>query len=112
MTVGFLDEFKDKAEVIGEKAKHGLEAAKEKASGLIEDVKDRIGGDDDNDGTISDSATHADFAAPTGESAADSEDAAGTASAADDSNVEDAYDEVLDAAQDRAQANETDPPIS
>jgi hypothetical protein len=109
--VGFLDELKDKAEVIGEKAKDGFVAAKEKASELIEDVKDRIGGDDDED-TLSESATHADFAAATGDSAADSEDAADTSSAADDSNVEDAYDEVLDAAQDRKQANETDPPIS
>ena len=110
--MGFLDELKDKAEVIGEKAKDSFEAAKEKASELIEDVKDRIGGDDDDEGTLSESATHADFADATGDSAADSEDAADTSSAADDSNVEDAYDEVLDAAQDRKQANETDPPIS
>ena len=109
--MGFLDELKDKAEVFGEKAKEGFEAVKDKASGLIEDVKDRVGGDED-EGSLSETATHADFVDATGDSAADSEDAAGTSSAADDSNVEDAYDEVLDAAQDRAQANETDPPIS
>ena len=110
--MGFLDELKEKAEVLGEKAKGGLEAAMEKASGLIEDVKDRMGGDDDDDATLSESSTHANFAAADDESAADSEDAAGTSFAANDSTVEDAYDEVLDAAQDRAQANETDPPIS
>ena len=110
--MGFLDNLKDKAEEFGEKAKEGFEAAKDKASGLIEDVKDRVGGDNEDEGTLSETATHADFADATGDSAAESEDAAGTSSAADDSNVEDAYDEVLDAAQDRAQANETDPPIS
>ena len=45
--MGFLDNLKDKAEDFGEKAKEGLEAAKDKASDLIEDVKDRFDNDED-----------------------------------------------------------------
>ena len=37
---------KDKAEDFGEKAKEGFEAAKDKASDLIDDVKDRFDNDD------------------------------------------------------------------
>ena len=44
--MGFLDNLKDKAEEFGEKAKEGFEAAKDKASDLVGDVKDRL----DNDG--------------------------------------------------------------
>ena len=44
--MGFLDEVKQKAEQLGEKAKEGLEAAKDKAEGLVEDIKDRFDHDD------------------------------------------------------------------
>ena len=45
--MGFLDDLKGKAEEFGEKAKEGFEAAKDKASDLIGDVKDRLDTDDD-----------------------------------------------------------------
>jgi hypothetical protein len=46
--MGFLDNLKDKAEDFGDKAKEGLEAAREKGSDLVGDVKDRFDGDDEN----------------------------------------------------------------
>ena len=45
--MGFLDNLKDKAEDFGDKAKEGLGAAREKASELVGDVKDRFDGDDE-----------------------------------------------------------------
>jgi hypothetical protein len=45
--MGFLDELKDKAEEFWEKAKEGFDAAKDKASDLIGDVKDRFDKDED-----------------------------------------------------------------
>ena len=45
--MGFLDDLKDKAEDFGEKAKEGFGTAKDKASDLVDDVKDRIDKDDD-----------------------------------------------------------------
>ena len=44
--MGFLDDLKGKAEQIGEKAKEGFGAAKDKASDLVEGVKDRRGADE------------------------------------------------------------------
>ena len=44
--MGFLDELKDKAEDFGDKAKEGFGAAKDKAEGVIENVKDRFDDDD------------------------------------------------------------------
>ena len=44
--MGFLDNLKDKAEEFGDKAKEGFEAAKDKASDLVDDVKDRFDGDE------------------------------------------------------------------
>jgi ElaB/YqjD/DUF883 family membrane-anchored ribosome-binding protein len=46
--MGLLDNLKDKAEDFGEKAKEGFEAAKDKASDLIDDVKDRFDKDEDD----------------------------------------------------------------
>src|ERR687895_2083476 len=45
--MGFLDNLKDKAEEFGDKAKEGFEAAKDKASDVIGDVKDRFDGDEE-----------------------------------------------------------------
>ena len=45
--MGFLDSLKDKAEEFGERAKGGFEAAKDKASALIGDAKDRIDKDEE-----------------------------------------------------------------
>jgi hypothetical protein len=45
--MGFLDDLKDKAEEFGEKAKEGFGAARNKASDLIGDVKDRLDQGDD-----------------------------------------------------------------
>ena len=45
--MGFLDNLKDKAEEFGEKAKEGFGAARDKASDLIDDVKDRMDKDDE-----------------------------------------------------------------
>lgn len=44
--MGLLDHLKDKAEELGLKAKGGLGAAKDKASDLAEDVKERLDSDD------------------------------------------------------------------
>ncbi len=44
--MGLLDNLKDKAEELGEKAKDGLGAARGRASGLVDDVLDRMDGDD------------------------------------------------------------------
>jgi hypothetical protein len=46
--MGFLDNLKDKAEQFGERAKEGFEAAKDKASDLVDDVEERR---DDESGT-------------------------------------------------------------
>ena len=45
--MGFLDNLKDKAEEFGDKAREGFEAAKDKASDVIGDVKDRFDGDEE-----------------------------------------------------------------
>ena len=45
--MGFLDDLKDKAEDFGAKAKEGLGTAKDKASDVIDDVKDRFDKDED-----------------------------------------------------------------
>ena len=45
--MGLLDDLKDKAGDLGEKAKDGLGTAQDKASGLIDDVKDKFDGDDE-----------------------------------------------------------------
>jgi len=115
--MSFLDGLKDKAEEFGERAKDGLAAAKdkavdlagdakEKASGLVEDVKDRFDGDE----------SHADHPGmPAGEAAdgmgeavsgADLGDAAETTNASEPG--QDPYDEVLEAAQDKAEVLKTD----
>jgi hypothetical protein len=47
MIMGFLDDLKDKAGDFGDKAKEGLETAREKASDVVGDVKDRFDGDDE-----------------------------------------------------------------
>ena len=44
--MGFLDNLKDKAEEFGEKAKDGFDAARDKAAGFVDDVKDKMDGDD------------------------------------------------------------------
>jgi hypothetical protein len=44
--MGFLDNLKDKAEEFGEKAKEGFETAKDKASDLVDDVKERFDKDE------------------------------------------------------------------
>jgi hypothetical protein len=44
--MGFLDDLKGKAEEFGEKAKEGFEAAKDRASDLIGDARDRLDQDD------------------------------------------------------------------
>ena len=51
--MGFLDDLKDKAEDFGDKAKEGFDAAREKASDLVGDVKDRFDGDDETPATES-----------------------------------------------------------
>ena len=58
--MGFMDNLKDKAEEFGDKAKGGFEAAKDKASDLVEDVKDRFDGDDEAEGTAGDQPTSQD----------------------------------------------------
>jgi len=45
--MGFLDNLKDKAEDFGDKAKEGFDTARDKASDLVGDVKDRFDGDDE-----------------------------------------------------------------
>ncbi len=45
--MGLLDDLKDQAGDLGEKAKQGLGTAKDKASDLIDDVKDKFDGDDE-----------------------------------------------------------------
>ncbi|HSU35648.1 MAG TPA: hypothetical protein VLJ88_08310 [Propionibacteriaceae bacterium] len=45
--MGFLDDLKDKAEDFGDKAKEGIDAARDKASDLVGDVKDRFDGDNE-----------------------------------------------------------------
>jgi hypothetical protein len=51
--MGFLDNLKDKAEEFGEKAKDGLDAARDKAAGFVDDVKDKMDRDDDTPGETS-----------------------------------------------------------
>ena len=48
--MGFMDNLKDKAEEFGDKAKEGFGAAKDKASDLVDDVKDKFDGDDETPG--------------------------------------------------------------
>lgn len=109
--MGFLDELKDKAEAFGEKAKDGFEHVKDKAADLVDDVKDRVAGDDDGSGDpMADGGGREEGGF--GETSVASDDAATVAAGADDSEAEDAYDEVLEAAQNRVDANETDPPMS
>lgn len=43
--MGFLDEVRDRAGEFQDRAKDGLAAAKEKASGLIDDARGRMDGD-------------------------------------------------------------------
>ena len=50
--MGFLDNLKDKAEDFGDKAKEGFEAAKDKASDLVGDVKDRFDGDETSEDKV------------------------------------------------------------
>jgi uncharacterized protein YjbJ (UPF0337 family) len=45
--MGLLDDLKAQAGDLGEKAKQGLGTAKDKASDLIDDVKDKFDGDDE-----------------------------------------------------------------
>jgi hypothetical protein len=56
--MGFLDNLKDKAEEFGEKAKEGFEAAKDKASDLVGDVKDRLDKDDETSMNTTEAATN------------------------------------------------------
>ncbi len=44
--MGLLDDLKHKAGELGDKAKEGLDAARDKAEDLVDDVKDRLGHDD------------------------------------------------------------------
>lgn len=45
--MGLLDDLKQKAGELGDKAKDGFEAAREKAENLVDDAKDRLDGDDE-----------------------------------------------------------------
>lgn len=101
--MSFLDGLKDKAEEFGEKAREGFEAAKDKAVDLAGDVKDRFDGDD----TPADEAEHAGLAA--GDAAdgfGEAVSAGTTAAAANADSGQDRYDEVLEAAQDKAAARQ------
>ena len=49
--MGFLDNVRDKAEELGDKAKEAFEAAKDKAADVVEDVKDRFDGDEETPAT-------------------------------------------------------------
>ena len=59
--MGFLDNLKDKAGDVGDKAKEGLGTAREKAADLVEDVKDRLDGDEDTPEAATGPRTDADY---------------------------------------------------
>ena len=46
--MGILDDLKHKAEQLGDRAKEGFDAAKDKAGDLIDDAKDRVGHSDES----------------------------------------------------------------
>jgi ABC-type transporter Mla subunit MlaD len=84
--MGFLDDLKDKAEEFGERAKEGLGAARDKASDLIGDVRDRLDQDEtsaDEDVATADQPTEAVNDEPRGLDEAVAEAGAATETAAD-----------------------------
>jgi hypothetical protein len=93
--MGFLDNLKGKAEEFGEKAKEGFEAAKDKASDLMGDVKDRL---DKDDATLADKVGAAPDHSPEGvnEVSRGLDEAVAEAPAADVFATETAADEVGD----------------
>ncbi|SER14904.1 hypothetical protein [Microlunatus flavus] len=132
--MGILDDLKHKAEALGEKAREGLDVARDKAGDLVDDVKERVGqheGDHAPTGESSDigpDSSSTDAVQPgyvtgeddvvgagTGEDALDDEtdadeaeadpDAQDPAAAADDAVVEE---EALVAEPDSATTTETD----
>jgi hypothetical protein len=133
--MSFLDELKDKAGELGEKAKGGIEAAKEKAADLVDDVKERLDRDDapaepgDHQttaatdttqdpavpatDTVQEPAPHAvdtvqEPAAPAADPAADQPES-GIGSVGDVGQAKDRYDAVLENAQEKAEAAKADP---
>jgi hypothetical protein len=133
--MSFLDELKDKAGELGEKAKGGLEAAKEKAADLVDDVKERLDRDDAPSEPVDDQAAGAtDTASETAAPATDTlpepavpatdtlqepavpaagpatdQPESGIDSVGDVGQAQDRYDAVLENAQEKAEAAKADP---
>lgn len=100
--MGFLDELKHKAGELGDKAKGGFGAAKDKADDLVDDVKERMGSDDPVANVAGGTESADEPLDPAARSASGS---AGQAS--DATKLE--YDRVLDNVAQRADRARTDP---
>jgi len=92
--MGFLDNLKDKAGDVGDKAKEGLGTAREKAADLVEDVKDRLDGDDDTPEAVT-TEGDADYSPGISEPAADAGVTAPSASESALGSLGDAPDPAL-----------------